>query len=102
MMKIYAGKLSKDITEDDLRNAFEKYGYVTSVYIMRFNENGEDFLYATIEMPVKNQAIAAMDALNGSEVKGITLNIHPARVGPKDRRKPGRPGGRRKGDPSEN
>ena len=39
-MKIYAGKLSKEITEDDLKAAFEKYGHVTSVYILRFNENG--------------------------------------------------------------
>lgn len=98
-MKIFAGKLSKYVTEADLKNVFEKFGHVTSIYILRFGENGDSFLYGIIEMPVKKQALAAIKALNGKEIKGMLLNVHPARVGPENRRKGGRGGGRRFSDP---
>ena len=100
-MKIFAGKLPKDITEEDLRSTFEEYGHVTSVYIIRENKDGDDYLYGLIEMPVNKQANLAIESLDGKEMKGVKLSIHEARVGLKDRRRSGRGGGRRKDDSPE-
>ncbi|MGH8577584.1 MAG: RNA-binding protein, partial [Gammaproteobacteria bacterium] len=34
-MKIFVGNLSRDVTEDDLRRAFEPFGEVASVNVIK-------------------------------------------------------------------
>jgi len=100
-MKIYVGVLSSDFTEKELQLLFREFGHVTSVYIWKSSEDGDNHLYGLIEMPVKKQALSAIESLNGKKMKGITLSVHPARFGSKNRRRTGRPGGRRSSDPPE-
>jgi RNA recognition motif-containing protein len=97
-MKIYVGTLSSDFSEDELQSIFREFGHVTSVYIWKSNENGDSYLYGLIEMPVKKQAMSAIDSLDGKKMKGRTLSVHPARFGSKSRRRSGRKGGRRSTD----
>ena len=40
-MNIYVGNLSPEVTEDDLRAAFESYGQVTSVKVIKDRFSGE-------------------------------------------------------------
>jgi RNA recognition motif-containing protein len=100
-MKIYVGTLSSEFTEERLQDLFREYGHVTSVYIWKSSENGDNFLYGLIEMPVKKQALSAIESLDGKKVMGLKLSVHPARYGYKNRRRSGRIGGRRKTDPPE-
>jgi RNA recognition motif-containing protein len=100
-MKIYVGKLSTEITEKELENLFKPYGHITSIYIRKDHNHGVDFRYGLIEMPVKKQALVAIEALNGRQENGTELSVHLARIGPKDRRRSERDGGRRSYDPLE-
>ena len=97
-MKIYVGKLNSGIAEGDLKILFQPFGHVTSVYIWDENENGENFCYGIVDMPVKKQAQFAIASLDKMEFKGHVLSVHVARAGSKNRRKAGRLGGRRHND----
>jgi cold-inducible RNA-binding protein len=94
-MKIYVNNLSEEVTEKDLQNAFEAYGKVNSVKIIKEKDTGKLKGYAFIEMPNETEARAAIDGLYGEEIKGQFIGINQARTGPKDRRLSARAGGRR-------
>ena len=99
-MQIYVGKISSDVSEEDVRKAFEVYGKVDSVSV-GFNRSTEESLgCAFVEMPSDQEALAAVSALSNSNLKGCTIQVNQARTGPADRRRPGRGGGRRKDDPT--
>lgn len=93
-MNIYVGNLSRDVTDGDLRQAFEEYGQVESVNIITDKFSGVSRGFGFVEMPTKTEAQSAIDGLNGQELKGRTLNVNEARPRPEGRRGGGR-GGRR-------
>ncbi|MBN1255807.1 MAG: RNA-binding protein [Deltaproteobacteria bacterium] len=78
-MNIYIGSLSTSITSDDLKNAFEAYGKVDDVKIITDRYTGEARGFAFVEMPTKAEAVAAIEGLNGSELKGSTIVVNEAR-----------------------
>ena len=97
-MKIYVSNISDEVTEDDIRGAFEAYGKVDSVSVVRDQSAGESTDCAFIEMSSDQEASAAISGLSETGIKGRTIQINEARTGPADRRRPGRGGGRRKDD----
>jgi len=78
-MNIYIGNLSFDTTEDQLRQAFEGFGEVSTVNIISDKYSGEPRGFAFVEMAVKNEAIAAISGLNGQELNGRALNVNEAK-----------------------
>ena len=78
-MNIYVGNLSRDVSEDDLRQAFEGFGQVASAAIIKDKFTGESRGFGFVEMPEKAEADAAIGGLNGSDLKGRTLNVNEAR-----------------------
>ena len=92
-MNIYIGNLSHEVTEEDLRQAFEAFGQVASVSIIKDKFSGESRGFGFVEMPAKAEAQSAITDLNGKELKGQTLNINEARPRSEGRRGGGRPGG---------
>ena len=94
-MNIYVGNLSGETTEDDLRGAFEAFGQVESVNLIKDKFTGEPRGFGFVEMPSKNEAQKAIDELNGTDLKGRTINVNEAR--PKTDRRGGGGGGRRGG-----
>ena len=80
-MNIYVGNVSHSATEDDLRKAFEAYGQITSVKIVKDRYNGEQRGYGFVEMPDREEAISAIKGLNNNELKGQPLNVIRARRG---------------------
>jgi RNA recognition motif-containing protein len=78
-MNIYVGNLSYDITEEDLRQAFEAFGQVASASIIKDKFTGQSKGFGFIEMPAKEEAEAAISGMNGKELKGRTLNVNEAR-----------------------
>jgi RNA recognition motif-containing protein len=91
-MNIYVGNLSHQVTEDELKKAFEAFGQVTSVSIIKDKFTGESRGFGFVEMPAKAEAQSAINGLNGKELKGRTLNVNEARP-----RSEGRRGGERRG-----
>lgn len=89
-MNIYVGNLSTDTSEDELRQAFEAFGEVTSVRIVRDGATGESRGFGFVEMPGEEQAKAAITGMNGKELKGNQLAVEQGRA----RTAPGGGGGR--------
>ena len=96
-MNIFVGNLSRDVTEDDLRRAFEALGQVTSVTILKDKFTGEPRGFGFVEMPAKAAAEAAIRELNGRELKGRALTVNEARPRPEGGKGGPRRGGARGG-----
>jgi len=78
-MNIYVGNLSYEVTEEDLKQAFEDFGQVESVKIITDKYSGQSKGFGFVEMPAKAEGQSAIDGLNGKELKGRTLNVNEAR-----------------------
>ncbi|HLG96225.1 MAG TPA: RNA-binding protein [Bryobacteraceae bacterium] len=100
MKNIFVGNLSFGTTEDTLRSAFESYGTVDNVNIIRDRETGQPRGFAFVEMSNDAEANTAINALNGRDLDGRSLNVNEAR--PKTERSFGQRasggGGRRGGN----
>ena len=79
MMNIYVGNLSYDATQDDLRQAFEAHGEVSSVSIIMDKMMGRSRGFGFVEMPDKSQAEAAIRTLNLQEIRGRAMTVNEAR-----------------------
>jgi RNA recognition motif-containing protein len=78
-MNIYIGNMSFDTTEDQLRQAFEAFGEVSTVNIITDKYSGEPRGFAFVEMSGKSEAIAAIGGLNGQELNGRALKVSEAK-----------------------
>ena len=78
-MNIYVGNLSYEVTEDDLRLAFESFGQVESASIIKDRYSGQSKGFGFVEMASKAEGQSAIDGLNGKELKGRALNVNEAR-----------------------
>jgi cold-inducible RNA-binding protein len=78
-MNIYIGNLSFDTTEDQLRQAFEGFGEVSTVHIITDKYSGEPRGFGFVEMAAKTEATAAIGGLNGQDLNGRALNVNEAK-----------------------
>ncbi|MBB5348036.1 RNA-binding protein [Desulfoprunum benzoelyticum] len=78
-MKIYVGNMSYEVQEDDLRQAFGQFGQVESVAIITDKFSGRSKGFGFVEMATKEQGQAAIDGLNGKDIKGRALVVNEAR-----------------------
>ena len=85
-MNIYVGNLPYSVTEDDLRTAFEAYGSVSSAAVISDKFSGQSKGFGFVEMPDNGEAEAAIEALNGADMKGRSLRVNEAR--PREPRPP--------------
>lgn len=81
-MNIYAGNLSQQVTEADLREAFGAFGKVSFVNIVRSWRQKTSAGFGFLEMPEPREAEAAITALHGTELKGQPITVNEARPRP--------------------
>jgi RNA recognition motif-containing protein len=93
-VNIYVGNLSKDVTAEELRQAFEAFGQVASANVITDKFTGASRGFGFVEMPGKAEAQSAMEGVNGKDLKGQALTVNEARPRPQKGR--GRGGGRRR------
>lgn len=93
-MNIYVGNLSHSTTEDELREAFEEFGDVDSVAIIKDKYTGQSRGFGFVEMPDNGEAESAIAELNGQSFGGRTLTVNEARAR-EERPRGGRGGGGR-------
>jgi len=87
--RIYVGNLSWDTTEEALRKAFEADDRsVKEVNIVSDRETGRPRGFAFVEMNSEQDAQAAINALDGSELDGRDFKVNEDKE-----RQPGRDGG---------
>lgn len=89
-MNIYVGNLSHQASEDDLRRAFEAFGQVESVNIIKDKFSGESRGFGFVQMPSRQEAQKAIEQMNGTDLMGRTVNVNEAR--PRAERPSGRGG----------
>jgi RNA recognition motif-containing protein len=93
-MNIYVGNLSYDVSEENLRQAFEAFGQVSSATIIKDKYSGHPRGFGFVEMPDRAEAQAAIENLNGKDLLGQQMNVNEARPRT-DRGRSGGQGGHR-------
>ncbi|MFN7120241.1 MAG: RNA recognition motif domain-containing protein [Saprospiraceae bacterium] len=83
-MNIFVAKLNFSTSSEDLQEVFEAYGSVDSAKVIVDHFTGKSKGFAFVEMPNDDEAQAAIDALNESELDGNTIVVKKA-----EPRKPG-------------
>ena len=89
-MNIYVGNLPFEATEGDLKATFSNYGEVSTARIITDRETGRSRGFGFVEMPNSSEAEAAIQSLNGKDLKGRALTVNEA----KPREQSGGRGGR--------
>lgn len=78
-MNLYVGNLALNVSESELQQTFETFGEVTSVKIIKDRYTGESKGFGFVEMPSGAEAQAAMNSLNGKELKGLAIKVNQAK-----------------------
>lgn len=94
-MNVYVGNLPYSTSSDDLREAFEAFGEVTSANVISDRDSGRSKGFGFVEMSDASAANEAIEKLNGSEMDGRTITVNEAR--PREDRPRGGGGGGRRG-----
>ena len=77
--RIYVGGLPFKTTEEEMNALFATYGQVTSAKLITDKYSGQSRGFGFVEMPNDEEAVAAMEKLNGSDFGGRKLTINEAR-----------------------
>ena len=85
-MNIFVGNLTREVTQEDLQQAFAAFGQVATVSIIKDKFTGEPRGFGFVEMPSKAEAEAAISGVK--EVNGQMVTVNEARP-----REPGPRGG---------
>jgi RNA recognition motif-containing protein len=75
-MDIFVGSLSFKLKESELREAFEKFGTVSSAKIIIDKITRQSKGFGFVEMPDEEQAKLAISQLNGAEMYGRPLVVN--------------------------
>lgn len=81
-MNIFVSNLSFKTNKEDLANLFAPYGAVTTSRIILDKETRKSKGYGFVEMSDEEEANAAINALNGTEYMGRTINVAVANPKP--------------------
>ena len=77
--KVYVGGLPYQTAEQELAELFSPHGVVESARIITDKFTGQSRGFGFVEMANDEEAKAAIEALNGSELGGRTLTVNEAR-----------------------
>jgi len=77
--KLYVGNLSFKTTEDELRSAFSQFGTVTDLYVAMDKMTGRPRGFAFVTMGTPEEAKAATEKMNGTDLGGRQLTVNEAR-----------------------
>ena len=78
-MRIYVGNLNFQTDEGELRALFENFGAVEDAAVVMDRETGRSRGFGFVTMPNDDEARAAIEAVNDTEVAGRTLRVNEAR-----------------------
>ena len=85
--KLYVGNLPYSITEQSLNETFTAHGEVESVKIITDRDTGRSKGFGFVEMATDEEALSAIDKLNGHEIDGRALTVNEARpMAPRENR----------------
>ncbi len=79
MTNIYVGNLSYEASQEDLMEAFGRYGAVSNVNLIVDRMTGRSRGFAFVEMPNSTEAKKAIEELNLTKVAGRAMTVNEAR-----------------------
>ena len=85
MTNIFIANLDWSITSEDLKATFSSFGVVTYAHVVYDKETKRSKGYGYVEMESTDDAIKAIQALNGLEVNGRPIDVKIA--SPKESRR---------------
>lgn len=78
MTSIFVAKLDFGITSEQLKQAFQDYGTVSKATVATDRETGKSRGFGFVEMPSKEEAQRAIEALDGSLLNGRPIAVKEA------------------------
>lgn len=72
---VYISNLNKILNEDDIKEKFSKFGPIAEINIIKEPNNNESRGFGFITFENSKDAKAAVDQMNGYELKGKTINV---------------------------
>ncbi len=94
--KLYVGGLPYQVTEDKLREIFSAHGAVESAVVIMDRMTNRSKGFGFVEMSSQEEAQAAIDKLNGTDLEGRNITVNEAK--PRQPRTGGGGGGGYGGD----
>ncbi len=86
MVNIFIANLDWEITSEDLKTTFESFGKVTYAHVVYEPKTKRSKGFGFVEMESSDEAINAIEALNGMEINGRKIDVKIA--SPKGSRPP--------------
>src|SRR5262249_52107169 len=77
--RLYVGNLKYTVTSGQLQELFEQYGTVTSASVLSDRETGRSRGFGFVEMVNDDEALSAIEALDGQDFDGRRLTVNEAR-----------------------
>lgn len=77
--KLYVGNLDFEVTDDELTQVFNQCGQVSDAKVIRDRETGRSKGFGFVEMPNNDEAMHAIDRMNGFDLKGRPLIVDEAK-----------------------
>jgi cold-inducible RNA-binding protein len=78
-MNLYVGNLPSDVSEKELIMAFDTFGCVESAHVIKDKFTGDSKGFGFVEMSSEKEGQAAIDGMNGKDLKGRAINVAKAR-----------------------
>ena len=85
-MNIYVGNLSYDTGNEELREAFGRFGQVDDARVIEDKYTGRSRGFGFVEMANDGEAQTAIAEMNGASLQGRTLTVNEARPRENNRR----------------
>ena len=77
--KLYVGNLPYSVRDGDLEQAFGQFGAVTSAKVMMERDTGRSKGFGFVEMGTDEEAVAAVNGMNGQPLGGRSIVVNEAR-----------------------
>ena len=78
--KLFVGSLPWSVSDDKLKETFEKHGTVLSAKIVTDRETGRSRGFGFVEMENSSDASKAIKALNETEIDGRNIVVNEAKA----------------------
>lgn len=78
-MNIYVGNIPREATESEVRTAFEQFGEVSTVNLIKDKFTNILKGFGFVDMPKKSEAESAIQGLDGSMFSGRPLTVNAAK-----------------------
>ena len=77
--KLFVGNLEYTVTGDDLKDLFSQAGTVVDAVVISDKMTGRSRGFGFVEISTEEEAKAAVEKVNGADLKGRKINVNEAR-----------------------